>query len=818
MTQMSVLQDIRLALRLYWRNPTFTLVALLSIALSVAATAVVFTAIQAVLIKPLPYSHPETLVQIRADFASFDPAQSGADWVLGRDAREVTLRTNALSSVGIYRNSLLDLAGDSLTPPESVYGLAVSASLFPTLGVTPMLGRNILPDEDRPDVERVMILSYGFWNRRFNSDRNVVGRTIRIDGADCLVIGVMPAEFTFPLRRQAAHTPVPYVEFWTPLRARESDMDTKTVGVVARLNPDATLAQAQHELASINDSLVHDFPATNRDHTLRMGLFRDRVVGSARSPLWFLMASAVMFLLIGCANVANLLLARGVARQREIAIRVAIGASPARIVRQLLTETCVLALVGGVGGYMLTVIAWKILPAIVPVSIPRLAAARADSSVLGFAIGVALVNGLLFGMMPALRAGWTRVIACNQFGARGSVAGKGDRVRSSLIIAEVAIAVTLVIAGGQLLQNFLELLRTDPGFQANHILASVIIPERLQYTTPESREVVYRRFLDAVRALPGVESVGAVDALPFSGENDGGLITANGSDVSDPNHQTPAEIDVASPEYLQTMGVRLSKGRWFREEDMDKSSNVAIVNDVVEARLWPGESAVGKRICVYCTPEKPDNWKLVVGVVSSVRHITMEGPPPASVYLSAAAFQRAQFLVVRTDRPSGEMENAIRRAIAGVDPNQPVFLSVLMQTLISDSLADRRFIMTLLAVFGSLALAMSGAGVYGVTSYLTSRRTQEIGLRMALGATPGSVQFLVFRQGFITTANGVAIGLGASFALMRALRGVLAGFHFGNLGAASAGVGLVAGIAALACWLPARRAALLDPMSALRQE
>jgi predicted permease len=516
--------------------------------------------------------------------------------------------------------------------------------------------------------------------------------------------------------------------------------------------------------------------------------------------------------------VANLLLARGVARQREIAIRIAIGAGPARIVRQLLTETCVLALFGGVGGYVLTVIAWKILPAIVPVSIPRLAAARADSSVLGFAIVVALINGFLFGMMPALRAGWTRVIASNQFGARGNVAGKGDRIRSSLIVAEVAIAVTLVIAGGQLLQNFFDLLRTDPGFQANHILASVIIPERLQYTTPESREVVYRRFLDAVRALPGVDGAGTVDALPFSGENDGGLITANGSDVSDPNHQTLAEIDTVSPEYLQTMGVRLSKGRWFREEDMNKSSDVAIVNDVVEAHLWPGQSAVGKRICVYCTPEKPDNWKQVVGVVSSVRHVTMEGPPPASVYLSAAAFERAQFLVARTDWPSGEMEKAIRRAIAGVDPNQPVFLSVSMQTLISDSLADRRFIMMLLAIFGCLALAMSGAGVYGVTSYLTSRRTQEIGLRMALGATPGNVQFLVFRQAFTTATIGLAIGLGASFALMRALRGVLAAFHFGNLGDASIGVGLVAGFAALGCWLPARRAAQLDPMSALRQE
>lgn len=815
---MSVLQDIRLALRLYWRNPTFTLIALLSISLSVAATAVVFTAIQAVLIKPLPYAHPEGLIQVRADFGSLDPSQSGADWVPWQDAREIARRTNTLGSAGFYRNALLDLAGDGSTPPESIYGLAMSANVLPILGVTPILGRNFLQDEDRPNVERVLILSYGLWKRRFNLDRNVVGSTIRIDGEDSLVIGVMSPDFNFPLRRQAAHTPVPYVEFWTPLRASDSDLASRTVGLVARLNSATTLAQAQHDLTSINNSLVHDFPATNRDHTLRMGFLRDRTVGSAKTALWFLMVSALMFLLIGCANVANLLLARGVVRQREIAIRIAIGAGPARIVRQLLTETCVLAILGGLGGYALTVVAWKILPAIVPINIPRLAAARADLTILGFSFVVAFINGMLFGIVPALRAGWTRVIASEQFGTRGAVSGRGDGVRSSLIIAEVAIAVTLVIAGGQLLQNFLDLIRTDPGFHADRILASVVIPERMRYNSPELRGVVYKRFLDAVRAIPGVESAGTVDALPFSGENSGGLVAGSESAVNDPNHKTFAEIDVVSPEYLQTLGVRLSKGRWFREEDMRATNNLAIVNDVAEARLWPGESAIGKRICLYCTPENPDNWKQVVGVVSSVRHATMDGPQLPSVYVAAASFQRAQFLVVRTSRPAGEMESAIRRAIAAVDPDQPVFLSISMQMLISDSLADRRFITTLLALFGCLALAMSGAGVYGVTSYLTSRRTQEIGLRMALGATPANVQFLIFRQGFTTTAIGLAIGIVISLGLMRILRGVLIGFQFENAARMCAAIGLVAVFAALACWIPARRAAQLDPMSALRRD
>jgi putative ABC transport system permease protein len=819
---MSVLQDIRLALRLLRRAPSVTTISLLSIALSVAATAVVFTAIKSVLIDPLPYARPDELVQIGTEFASFDPAglsnaRSHVDFAFWNDAHEIMRRTRTLESVGVYGNSLVDLAGDGSAPPEALYGLRVSASLFPTLGVTPMLGRNILPEEDQIGHTEVMILNFGLWKRRFRGDRSIVGRNIKINGHECLVIGVMPPQFNFPLRRAAAHTPSPYVEFWEPLLTGGPVNQAGAIGVVARLRRGVSLSQAQQDVASIGAALSREFPATNRDRGLRLGYLLDRSVGKTRNALWFLMAAAVMFLLIGCANVANILLARGLARQREIAIRIAIGAGTVRIVRQLLTESCVLAVLGGIAGYALTAAAWKILPAVAPVSIPRLASARADWPILGFALMVALVNGVLFGIAPAIRAGLTPVMATNDFGVRGA-SSSGNRLRGWLVITEVAITVVLVVIGAQLMGSFIELLGTDPGFDADHILASVVIPSGARYRTPEDRGIVYGRFLDAVRAIPGAESAGTIDALPFSGENHGGLITSSKAEVMEPRNQLPAEIDVVSPEYLQTMRVHLTEGRWFSEDDRKESSDTAIVNDIAASRLWPGGDPIGQRICVYCTPEKPSNWKRVVGVVSSIRHAALDGPQLANVYVSSSSLERAAFLVVRTNRPSGDMEKEIRRAIASVDPNQPVFLSAAMRTLIADSLADRRFIMSLLAITGFLALAMSIAGVYGVTSYITSRRTQEIGVRMALGATPANVLALVFRQGFFNAAVGLAIGLGLTIVLIRLLRGVLLGLDSGNSGHVSIAVGLVSLTAAFACWFPARRAARIEPMSALRQE
>jgi putative ABC transport system permease protein len=798
-------QDIRIAFRLLRRSPSLTGIALLSIALSVGATAVVFTAVKTVLLDPLPYAHAGQLVQIRTDFAGAGPSHN--DWVFWNDTQEIMRRTRTLESVGVYRNAVFDLGGGASTPPQALYGIRATASLFRTLGVSPMLGRNILPEEDRAGHAEEMVLSYGLWTSRFHADRSIVGKTVRVNGHNCLVIGVMAADFNFPLRREATHTPAPYVEFWAPLKTGGAASTSGGLGAVGRLRPGISLIEAQQDLASISDALAREFPRTNRDRVLRTGLLAERAVGNARNALWFLMAAAVIFLLIGCANVANLLLARGMVRRREVSVRMAIGAGRVRIIRQLLTESCVLAMLGGFAGYVVTAAAWKILPAIAPASIPRLAAARADWTILVFTTAIALATGILFGIAPALRSA-----ATPNFGVRIALSGARDRTRAALVMGEVTITVALLVVGAQLFGNFVMLLRTDPGFDADRVLASVVLPEPERYKTPEQRATIYTRFLNAVRAIPGVEKAGTVDALPFSGENHGGFIRTNRAG------RFVAEIDIVGGDYLQTLGLSLRAGRWFREEETKPASNAAIVNDAAARRLWPESSAVGKQICVDCTPENPSNWKRVVGVVSSVRHANLDAPPGFNVYLSAGALARADFLVVRTGRPMGGLDKAIQRAIAAVDPDQPVLLSASMQSLIAETIADRRFVIRLLALTGCLALLMSIAGIYGVTSYTTSRRTQEIGVRMALGATPGSVHALVFRQGFETVMAGLTAGLLLAFALTRALRGAMAGLESRNGADFWIAACLVAVTAAAACWIPARRATRIDPMRALRQD
>ncbi len=791
---------MRFALRLFRRSPVSTGIAWLSIALSVGATAVVFAAIKAVLIDPLPFARPDELVHL----ASFFPRmheQSHSDWTTWNDARELPRRTRTLGPVGVTQNAVFDLAGDRGGTPEAFYGVRMNAALFQVLGVSPMLGRGMLPEEDEPSHPDVMILSYGLWTRRFHSDSSVIGRAVTENGHTCLIVGVMPSGFNFPLRRAAAHTPSPYVEFWAaPFKPPANPY--AGIAAVARLRPGVSLEQARQDLASISAGLARDFPATNRDRVLTAGLVRDRALGGAAKSLWLLMASALLFMLIGCANVANLLLARGLARQKEMAIRMAIGAGRGRLIRQLLTESCLLALLGGTGGYLLAVAAWQALPAVSPVSIPRLAAARADSVTLGFALALALVNGILFGLGPALRI------------SEGTIALRGarDRLRSLLVVSEVAVAVVLVVLGAQLLASFERLLSADPGFDAGRILASVVLPAPERYRNPERRALFYHRVLDSVRALPGVENAGTVDALPFSGENHGGSVTTSGGP------QITSEIDVIGGDYLQAMGIRLVEGRWFRDDEMNPSNGSALVNTLIARSLWPHAGALGQPICVDCTPEHPANWKRVVGVVSSARHAALDEPEKGNVYLAADAMRRSVFVVVRTSRPAAEMGMAIRKAIAALDPNQPVFLSASMSALIADSVADRRFVLTLLGVTSWLALLLSAAGVYGVVSYANSRRTREIGIRMAIGATPASVVALLFRQGFISVAAGLAAGLATALAAMRALGSALPAL--GNIQPTplAAAAALVALTAALACWIPARRATRTDPVSALRQE
>ena len=816
-----MLQDTRHAFRLLISTPAWSAIAIFSIALSVGATSVVFTAVKSVLIEPMPYARANELVQLRTENAKAGAVQSHADWVSWNDMEDLGRDNHTLESVATYRYALFNLLGDAKSPPEALYGAAVTANLFPTLGVKPMLGRNILPEEDQLGRNNEMILSYGLWTRRFDSDRSVIGRSVEVNGHNCTIIGVMPQGFDFPMRLgTTVRTPSRYMDFWTPLGIDPARTKRGTVGfsAIARLRPGVSLEQARQDVAAVATHLSRDYPATNQDRIVRVNRLIERTLGFAKTGLLLLMASAVLFMLIGCANVANLLLSRALARNREITIRLALGAGQSRIARQLITESCILALLGGLGGYILTLIAWTLLPSVAPMTIPRLAAARADASVLLFTLAISLWNGILFGLAPSFRTTHRGPVhALSEDGARGSIGMSRSYLRSALVVVEVSVAVILVVGGGLLTGAFIKLLRTDTGLQdPNRLLASIIVPSGDQYNTRERRAVLYRHILDSVRALPGVQSAATVDALPFSGENHGWTVDAH--DPGDPNHRNEqiAEGDIVSADYLQTIGARLLEGRYFRADDMDSPRDTAIVNDVLAARSWPGEDALGKGLCANCAAGQPKTWYRVVGVVQSIRHAGLDQNPGPEVYVAANALGNAQFLVVRTNRPAPELAKAIRFAVAGADPKQPVFLSATMSTLIGYSVADRRFVMTLLAITGCLALLLAAAGIYGVVSYLTSLRTPEIGVRIALGATPANIHWLIFRQGMSMVALGIGIGLGSSLILVRSLRGLLTGLAAIDPVLVIVAVSVVALTAALACLIPARRATKIDPMTALR--
>jgi predicted permease len=802
------------ALRNFSRTPAFTIIALLSIAISIGATAVVFTAVKSVLIEPLPYANASELVQLRTDYARLGP--SHADWVFWPDMQDVAKATRTLESVGVYGYALFNLAGDGSAPPEALYGARVSANMFPILGVTPMLGRNILLEETQLGRENEMILSYGLWTRRFNSDRGIVGHSVEINGHQCTIIGVMPRGFDFPMRMATTvRTPSQHMDFWTPMAIdpAKTNRVTPAFGAVARLRKGVSPAQAEQDLTAIGNSLAREYPLTNADRSLNLFPLREHTLGFAKTGLLLSMAAALIFMLIGCANVANLLMARSLARHREISIRLALGSGRVRIIRQLIAESCILAVGGGLGGYALTVLAWTLIPAVAPMTIPRLAAARADWSVFAFTLAVSVLNGILFSVAPALRAArHDPAIALRQSGSRGYVGGSRNHLRSALVVAEVALAVMLVVVGGLLTGSFVRLLQADTGFQADRVLASIIIASGDQYKSSENQGILFRKIVDSVRALPGVKLAGTVDALPFSGENHGG--TAG----RDPNSEQVAEIDRVSGDYLQAMGVHLLAGRFFRDDDMELTRDTAIINSVLASRLWPGESALGKRICVFCSNDQSKQWKQVIGVVGTTRHASLAEPLGSEVYFAAGALQHAQFMVARTTRPNPQLAKSIRAAVASIDPKQPVFLSASMSTLIGDSIADRRFIMTLLAITGILALLLSAAGIYGVVSYTTSLRTQEIGVRMALGATPRNVNGMVLRQGMTMAGIGLAIGLTSALVVTRALRAILEGLATTDPILIAIALALVTATAAVACLIPAYRATKIDPMTALRQE
>ena len=807
-------QDVRYGARMMTKNPGFSLVAIVALALGIGANSAIFSVINAVLLRPLPFAEPERLVTVGntdlkqgtneffltwPDFADYRAMNQSFQTLAGFDERDVTLTGTGEAA--------------------RLHGAMVTSDLFPMLGVGPQIGRAFTAEEEKPGTH-VVLLSHGLWQRRFNADPNVVGRAVGINGRSYTVAGVMPAGFAFPLGAEP-------VELWinagvdgeggAPLMKQRGNHYLEVLG---RLKPGVTLAQAQAEIGRIAANLGQQYPDTNSAFGGIAVPFYQRVTGDARLALLVLLGAVGCVLLIACANVANLLLARASARRREIAIRAALGAGRGRVVRQLLTESVLLSLCGGVAGMMLALWGTEVLLAMVPKGLPRAAEASLDGRVLGFTLLISLLTGMLFGLAPAWQSLRTDLNDTLREGGRGGD-GRGSRVRSALIVSEVAVAFLLLVCAGLLINSFWRLRQVNPGFDPKSVLSFRVSLPGTQYDKPEKVEAFYQQLSSRIQAMPGVVSVSGVNPLPLSGNNAGVGFAIEGQ-PTDPGRPFPYDtyLRVIRPDYFQTMKIQLVAGRDFNERDKLESTPAAIINESLAKRYFPNQNPLGRRINPsFGVDGRGVLWREIVGVVKDVHHASLSEDSDAEVYVAhTQAPWNTITVVARTSINPSSLIQSVRNEVRSLNPDLPVYDIRTLEDRISLTVAQPRFQMLLLTIFAGIALLLTAVGLYGVLAYNVAQRTQEIGIRMALGASAGKVRAMVVRQGMTLALAGIGLGLIASFAATRLLASLLFGVTATDpLTFALIGLAMLL-IALAACWIPARRATKVDPMIALRYE
>lgn len=809
------LQDLRYGARMLLKQPGFTVVAVIALALGIGANTAIFSVINAILLRPLNYKDSERLVQINHNYPKLDlkASVSGAGYAHYRD------NCAAFETVGAASPWPVNLTetGD----PERLQGMAVSHTFLPMLGIEPARGRVFTAEEDQPGLNRVVVLSDALWQRRFGGDPNLVGNTIKLNGESYTVIGVMPPSFQFG--REFAQQ----IDLYSPIALTPQQLDpnrwrSEFLFVVAKLKPGVTLDQAQAEMDTIAANVRQQyFGGGDASDPSSWGLLlrslREIIVGEIRPALLVLLAAVAFVLLIACANVANLLLARAALRHKEIAIRSALGAGRRRVIRQLLTESVLLATVGGAIGLALAHVGIRALLSLNEDKIPRAAEIGIDARVLFFTAGVALLTGVLFGLFPAWQTSKSDLHAVLKEGGRSGSARRS--VRGLLVVAEVALALVLLVGAGLLLKSFQRLQDVNPGFKPEHLLTMQVSPPATKYQGPQQVDAFFQQSLDRVKALPGVQSAGVSTSVPMSGFNSAGSFAIEGRTTA-PGEMAPwGNRWFAGASYFQTLEVPLVKGRYFDDRDVRDAPPVAIIDETMERKFWPDENPIGRRISFQRDSQGNPIWREVVGVVGHVKHRGLEGESPVQYYIPFRQMPvNSVFLVVRTAMEPTSLAGAVRGAIQEVDPELPVFRVTTMERMVADSMTQRRFAMTLLSVFALVALTLASVGLYGVMSYSVTQRTNEIGIRMALGAKVTDVLGMVVRQGMTLSLAGVGIGLTGAFALTRVMRTLLFGVSATDpLTYAAVALGL-AGVSLLACFVPARRATKVDPMEALRYE
>ena len=797
--------DLRFAIRALLKRPGFTGVAVATLALGIGANAAIFSIVNAVLLRPLSYPDVDRIVRVRGSSVLTHQVGnlSPMDFV---DLQARTRRFERLAAYNNYADATLTGAGE----PERIAGTRITADFFSILHVTPLAGRDFDVDDDQPGSPGVAILSYGFWTRRFASDRAIVGRTVQLNSVPTTIIGVLPATFRHPFPENARQPDV-FVPF--KLDRKENNRGGHYLQAIGLLRPGASFTDGHTDLAMIAGDLEREYPTSNTGRTIVLERLLDSMVGETRSALLILFGTVMFVLLIACANLANLLLARSASRRKEIAVRQALGASRLQLVRQFLIESVVLALTGGAVGLVIAATAVRIVAALGADRIPRGDTLSIDATVTLFAFVLSIVTGLVFGVGPALLA--ARADAHDALG-EGGRSGDGQlqqRTQQTLVASEMAMALILLICAGLFVKSFLRLRNVDPGFRADQVLTLRASLPIAKY--PEGDEIpFYRRVDERLQVLPGVRRVGAINILPLSGNYSCDGFDIEGRPASAPGQQPCAESRSITPGYLEAMGIPLLRGRAFDDRDTEQAPQVLIISDDMAKRFWPNQDALGARILYQRAP------RAIVGIVAGVKHFGLDQDAPLEMYTPHAQqpSYHSMTLVIRTSADAASLMPLVQRELWSIDRDVPISSVKTMDRMVADSTMEPRLRTLLVSAFAALAVLLSIVGVAGVIAYAVSRRTHEIGIRVALGATRRQVVTMMVARGLVPTMIGVAIGVAGALAVTRVLSGLLFGVTVTDASIFAEATAVLTLAALIATYIPARRATTIDPMIALRAE
>jgi putative ABC transport system permease protein len=809
----TLLQDARYGFRMLLKSPGLSAAAVISLALGIGANTAIFSAVNSILLKSLPYDEPDRIVLLWGD----SPAEGNhRNQVSATDADDWRRQSTVFEEVTTYGDWSATFTGGG--EPERVPGTQVGDGFFRVMRGTPLLGRVFLPEEQEDGKDNVLVLGYGLWQRRFGGDPHVVGQAVSLAGKPYTVVGVMPESFR-PLPASLNNPPG---QFYRPVAEPhdETERGSRHLRAMARLKSGVSLEQAQAEMSLVARRLERDHPEYNTGYGVRLVTLPEDTVGRLRPMLLALFGAVVFVLLIACANVGNLLLARSSGRQREFAVRAALGAGRARIVRQLLTESVLLAFAGGTLGLLLALWGVGLVESLGSRVTPLLASVRIDYRVLGFTALISLLAGLAFGLAPALQVSAPDLNETLKAGGRsGGEGASAGRLRSTLIVTEVALALMLLAGAGLLIKSVVRLRAVDAGFNPERLLTMNLAVPSTRYRDGAAQAAFFERLVQKLGELPGVDSAAATSVLPFSGNFDGRSLAVEDSPVPR-GQEVSVDLYITTPGYLRAMQIPLLEGRALDERDAKESPPVALVSETMARKLWPGRSPLGRRVKFPGSEKNQQPWRTVVGVVRDVKHYGLDREDLMQMYLPESQFP-TNFMTLVVRASSGDpaaLLGSVRREVAAADRELAVFGVATMEQLLADSVALRRFSMLLLGVFACVAVALAGVGIYGVISYSVTQRTREIGVRVALGARPRDVLRLVLGRGLGLVSAGIALGLAGGLAATRVIEGLLFGVGARDPLTFAAVAALLAAVALAACLTPARRATKVDPMVALRYE